>query len=122
MAPKPNDPPVRSPAQEALENRRRCYQERIVRRLVIRHGADAAREEWETEAGWGDTERARYKPPPARTLFGKELQAPAQYLSGLTYSTFDVLKYQTPKVVPCSKFDEHPVIPAGKDDSIQIGR
>jgi glycerophosphoryl diester phosphodiesterase len=88
---------------------------------VIKYAVDGDKNAWEIEAGWGDAEKARYKAPPQPVLLGGKLEAPAQYLSGLTYSTCDVLKYKTPVAVACERLGEHPVVSADKDDGIYRG-
>jgi len=97
------DPGEQSAAQQELAKRLRCYRERIVRRLVVKHAADANRLDWVKEAGWLPEDEARYQPPP---------------LSGLEPSTADILKYKPPTVVPCDEVESHPVAPANTDDNV----
>ena len=113
------DPGGQSAEHQALAERFRCYREKIVRRLVIKHAADATRTDWMVEAGWTAADEARYKLPPDLALFALfKMPTPPQYQSGLTYSTADVLKYQAPKVVACDEVATHPVVPADTDDSV----
>ena len=91
---------VATPVQREVDTRRRCYQERLARRLNVKH------DNWELEYGWTDADKAPY----------------ANLESGMSYSACDVLRYKPPKVVPCDQFEpDHPVAPPLPGDGVFTG-